>query len=105
MPLNRVIAYTNKYRSLFCVHVIFLFPYLVTADFCKRKNKKGDEYGMPVSILVPPEALWGYDVVTSAYEEEPMKSWQRVFDRVKMLYPNSAYNDICRLIGKAPEND
>lgn len=84
---------------------LMMQTYLVTADFCKRKNKKGDEYGMPVSILVPPEALWGYDVVTSAYEEEPMKSWQRVFDRVKMLYPNSACNDICRLIGKAPEND
>lgn len=82
---------------------LMMQTYLVTADFRKRTNKKGDEYGMPVSVLLPPETIWGYDTVTSAYEEEPVRSWHRIVDRVKVLYPSSHHNDICRLIGKSPE--
>ena len=43
--------------------------YLVITGFRRRKNKKGGEYGMPVSILQPPEAVWGYETVASAYKE------------------------------------
>ena len=57
---------------------------------------------MPVSVLLPPEALWGYDAVTSAYSEKPSVSWKRIFDRVKELYPSAADADIIRLIGKEP---
>lgn len=31
--------------------------YLVISEFTRRRNKRGEEYGMPVSILLPPEAL------------------------------------------------
>ena len=31
--------------------------YLVVVDFKRRQNKRGSEYGMPVSILLPPEAV------------------------------------------------
>jgi hypothetical protein len=51
--------------------------YLVTADFRRKVSKKGEEYGMAVSVLVPPEALWGYEMVTSAYSETPYQSWER----------------------------
>ena len=44
----------------------------------------------------------GYDLVTSAYEEEPAESWQRIVDHVKDLYPDSSENDIIGLIGKSP---
>ena len=77
--------------------------YLVTADFHRRKNKKGDEYGMAVSVLLPPEAVWGYDAVTSAYVEEPAQSWQRICNRVKELFPVVEDAAINRLIGKCPE--
>lgn len=76
--------------------------YLVTADFHRRKNKKGDEYGMAVSVLLPPEAIWGYDAVTSAYSEEPARSWRRIYERVKELFPQAAENAIIRIIGKCP---
>ena len=76
--------------------------YLVTADFRRRENRRGEEYGMSVSVMLSPEAVWGYDLVTSAYGEEPRVSWQRIYDRVKKLYPNSYEKDIIRLIGKKP---
>lgn len=37
--------------------------YLVISDFLRRENKRGEEYGMPVSILLPPETIWGYETV------------------------------------------
>ena len=77
--------------------------YLVIADFKRRVNKRGEEYGMPVSILLPPEALWGYETVTSAYSETPAESWQRIFDHVKQQYGGANDSDIVKLIGKRPE--
>ena len=78
--------------------------YLVTADFQRRRNKKGEEYGMAVSLLLPPEAVWGYDAVTAAYTEEPAASWQRIYDRIKTVFPSAEHEKILRLIGKAPED-
>ncbi|OPZ22093.1 MAG: hypothetical protein BWZ04_00401 [Firmicutes bacterium ADurb.BinA205] len=76
--------------------------YIVNADFRRRRNKKGAEYGMAVSVLLPPEAIWGYDRITSAYTETPHESWQRIMNRVKELYPDTDEADIIRLIGKEP---
>lgn len=77
--------------------------YLVTADFHRRRNKKGDEYGMPVSVLLPPEAVWGYDAVTSAYEEEPAESWEKIRKQLKAHFPSATDSAITKLIGKCPQ--
>jgi hypothetical protein len=77
--------------------------YLVIADFRRRKNKRGDEYGMPVSIMLPPESIWGYDMVTTAYSEKPEESWKRIFEHVKEMYPGADDAGIIRLIGNKPQ--
>ena len=77
--------------------------YLVISEFRRKKNRRGEAYGMPVSILLPPESIWGYDTVTAAYSEEPKASWQRLFDRVLELYPHAGKDAIIRLIGKEPD--
>ncbi len=74
--------------------------YLVISDFKRRKNKKGEEYGMAVSVMLPPEKIWGYDMVTSAYTEEPDKSRQRVMERVCKLCPGADERTVTKLIGK-----
>ena len=76
--------------------------YLVISDFVRRKNKYGEEYGMAVSILLPPESIWGYEAVTAAYSEKPRESWNRIFQHVKKMYTAADENDIIRLIGKIP---
>ncbi len=78
--------------------------YLVIVDFQRRKNKRGDEYGMAVSIMLPPESIWGYEKVTAAYTEQPIESWRKILEHEKMMYPRADETDIIRLIGKAPEN-
>lgn len=82
---------------------LMMKTYLVTADFHRRKNKKVAEYGMPVSVLLPPESVWEYDTVTSAYSESPHESWERIVDRVQQLYPDADKADIIKLIGKEPK--
>ena len=79
--------------------------YLVISDFRRRKNKKGSEYGMPVSIPLPPEKIWGYDMVTSAYSEPVGKSWHRIYDHIKESYVNASDEDIIKIIGKEPLGD
>ena len=76
--------------------------YIVITDFVRRKNKKGAEYGMPVSILQPPEGVWGYELVTAKYGEKPEVSWERIVDRVKECFGNPDENEITKLIGKRP---
>lgn len=76
--------------------------YLVIADFERRKNKRGEEYGMAVSIMLSPESIWGYEKVTAAYSEKPKESWDRIFEHLQKMYPAADGADIIRLIGKAP---
>ncbi len=77
--------------------------YLVITDFRRRKNKKGEDYGMSVSVLNPPEAIWGYESVSSAYDETPDRSRERIIDRVRELYPHAEEESLIRLIGKKPK--
>ncbi len=76
--------------------------YLVITDFHRRVNKRGEAYGMPVSVLLPPEAVWGYETVTAAYNEKPAQSWDRIAERVLQYYPDAKETDLIRLIGKRP---
>ena len=76
--------------------------YLVTSEFRRRRNKKGEVYGMGVAILLPPEAIWGYEAVTAAYTESPAVSWDRIMDRLMEVFPEADEDAAIRLIGKRP---
>ena len=76
--------------------------YLVIGGFRRRANKRGGEYGMPVSVLMTPESVWGYEFITSAYGEEPAESWRRIHERVRSMYPHAEERDIVKLIGRQP---
>lgn len=77
--------------------------YLVITDFRRRKNKKGEEYGMAVSIPQPPEAVWGYDAVTAAYRDSPSKSRERIEQRIRELFPGAKEQSITELIGRGQQ--
>ena len=61
--------------------------YLCVKDFRQRKNKKGQAYGWPVAVYAKPEALWGYDFVTSRYSETPEESKNAIDKRIKEMFP------------------
>ncbi len=75
--------------------------YLVIGGFRRRENKRGEPYGMAVSVMQTPESIWGYGTLSAAYGEAPADSWQRIFDRVKALFPADD-EAVARLIGRRP---
>ena len=82
---------------------LMMQTYLVITDFRRRVSKKGQEYGMPVSIMQPPERVWGYDLVTAAYSEAPRRSWEQIAQRIRDIFPDASQEDIVKTIGKAPD--
>ena len=74
--------------------------YLVVVDFKRRQNKRGGEYGMPVSLLLPPEAVWGYDAVTAAYGEAPEESARRIEEQIRKHWPSADEKAIWRMVGR-----
>jgi len=72
--------------------------YLVVKDFRQRKNKKGQQYGWPIAVYCMPEQLWGYEMVTGAYKENPETSKERIINRVKEVFPWATEKQIRKLI-------
>ncbi len=73
--------------------------YLLVRDFRRRINKKGVPYGWPISVYTTPEALWGYDHVSSAYRLEPKESRQRIYGHVRRCFPGAAEADLNKILG------
>jgi hypothetical protein len=73
--------------------------YLVCRDFQQRKNKRGESYGWAIAVLATPEHIFGRELVTAAYSEEPKDSLRKIVDRVKEFYPEAAEKEILRLVG------
>ena len=74
--------------------------YLVVVDFKRRQNKRGGEYGMPVSLLLPPEAVWGYAAVTAAYSESPEDSARRIAAQIRKHWTSADEKAIWRMVGR-----
>ena len=77
------------------------FVLMLPSRMRKRRTKAGKDYGMPVSLLMTPERIWGYEAMTAAYKEAPHESWQRIFEHTRKLWP-AEDAAIIRLIGKMP---
>ena len=75
-----------------------MLTYLTIKDFRRRKNKKGQEYGMAVTVYATPECLFGADLVTSFYAEDPEDSYRRILSHVLTLYPDTNEAEIKQVI-------
>lgn len=73
--------------------------YLTVRDFRQRKNKKGELYGWPIAIYSKPESIWGYEHVTSRYNENPLDSGKAIAQHIRELYPIAKADAIRKLIG------
>ena len=38
-------------------------------------------------MIMTPESIWGYELLSSAYDEEPAESWKRIFEHTKEHWP------------------
>ena len=73
--------------------------YLLIRDFWQRVNKKGLPYGWPISVYATPEALWGYDHITSAYGADPAESKAQVYEQVREHFPETAQEELDEVLG------
>ncbi len=73
--------------------------YLVIKDFRRKVNKRGGEYGMPVSVYRKPEDLWGRDMVTAAYKEDPAISGQRIREQLAKCWPEMTEKQAEKILG------
>ena len=78
--------------------------YLVIGGFRRRTNKRGGEFGMPVSVIMAPESLWGYERMTAAYVESPAESWQKIYNHARQMAPGADEKALARLVGRRPED-
>ncbi len=70
-----------------CIAALQMQTYLTIRRFERKRNKRGEAYGLAVAYYMRPEDLWGYDFVTSAYREEPRVSAERILARARELFP------------------
>jgi len=61
--------------------------YLLIGGFTKKRNRRDEPYGWPVSQYAMPEALFGPDFVKSRYEEEPQASFDAIVSQAQRLLP------------------
>lgn len=73
--------------------------YLCMRDFRQRKNKAGEKYGWSVAVYARPENLWGYSHVTSAYNESPKESGEKIAQHIMAEYPIATKVQIRKVIG------
>lgn len=72
--------------------------YVIIRDFVYMRDKYGRTYGWGVAQYSTPEALFGYDFVSSAYERDPMESRQRVLDHLRAVIPDASRGEVEKLI-------
>ncbi len=72
--------------------------YLVVRDFRSRINRAGQSYGWHIAVLCTPEARWGEELVTSAYQEDPAESREKIFLHLRDNLPGAEEKALRRLL-------
>lgn len=73
--------------------------YVCVADFVYLRDQHGEPYGWGVAQYSTPEALFGTDYVTSAYDRPPQASRERILSHLANVLEDVPAERIDRLIG------
>ncbi len=73
--------------------------YLVCRDFRQRTNKKGVQYGWAIAVLSSPEHVFGRELVTRNYSEDPEVSLGKIIAHMKELFPSATDKEILKVVG------
>ena len=73
--------------------------YLLIRDFRQRVNKKGRPYGWPIAVYTTPEALWGYEHISSAYSTDPAESGAMILGQVRKHFPAAGEGALQAVLG------
>lgn len=72
--------------------------YVCIGNFEYMLDKQGNPYGWGVARYTTPEALFGYELVTSAYKKDPIHSRERILSALQKLLPSEKEEKLQKLI-------
>lgn len=77
---------------------LMMRTYVTVRGFRRRLNKRGEEYGWPVSVYSTPEALFGRETVTAAYHLEAGEALEQLVAQMKKHIPDADEKAVRRLL-------
>lgn len=84
-----------------CITRLQMQSYVCIADFVYMQDRYGRPYGWGVAEYATPEELFGYDLITSAYQRDPQKSKERMMQHLSSIpagcVRTADYEDIERI--------
>lgn len=72
--------------------------YVCISDFEYMTDRYGRQYGWGVARYSTPEAMFGYELTSSAYSKEPEESYERIVNHIKSLFPGDHDNEIRKMM-------
>ena len=73
--------------------------YLVVRDFRQKVSRAGNPYGWHLAVYTMPETIWGYDLLSAAYGEEPSASHSHITAHMRDVYPIADDESIRKVLG------
>ena len=70
-----------------CITRLQMQSYVCIADFVYMQDRYGRPYGWGVAEYATPEELFGYDLITSAYQRDPQESKERILKHLQCALP------------------
>ena len=74
--------------------------YLIIRAFDRKKNRFQEPYGWSIGVMDTPENAFGKDWATSAYKENPDKSFQDILAHIENCLPGIDREALERIIGR-----
>lgn len=81
-----------------CITRLQMQSYVCIADFVYAQDKYGRPYGWGVAQYTTPEAIFGYDLITSAYQRDPQESSERMLRQLSSILPSASLQHMIKIL-------
>ncbi len=81
-----------------CITRLQMQSYVCIADFVYMQDRYGKPYGWGVAEYATPEELFGYDLITSAYQRDPQESKERMMQHISSILPDASAQQITKIL-------
>ena len=69
-----------------------------TVSYTHLDVYKRQPYGWGVAEYATPEELFGYDLITSAYQREPQESKERMMQHLSSILPGASVQQLTKIL-------
>ena len=90
--------YADDYYKLVNLRSVRKAGYVCIADFVYMQDRYGRPYGWGVAEYATPEELFGYDLITSAYQRDPQESKERMMQHLSSILPGASAQQLTKIL-------